>query len=150
MLRKSHSVITEEVREELASFSSRHQDCNVRLYILLGCRMATLGDKNIHVFVNKREGRLFNLEVLIALNLLLFGFTKALSNQGRYSKKKKKLQDVITRCQCDPINKLSFQEHLQFWLFCQVLLELSCKAFSFLWRISIYINSYIGEKWSRN
>lgn len=31
MLRKSHFVVTEDVREELASFSSRHQDCIVRL-----------------------------------------------------------------------------------------------------------------------
>lgn len=92
MLRKSHSVVTKDVRGELASFSSRCQDCIGRLWIFLGhnCRMETLGDKNIHVFVNKREGRLFNLEVLTALNLLLFGFTKALSNQVRYSKKKRK------------------------------------------------------------
>lgn len=50
--------------------------------------METLGDKNICVFVNKREGGWFNLEVLTTLNLLLFGFTKALSNKVRYSKKK--------------------------------------------------------------
>lgn len=86
----------------------------------------------MRVFVNKREGGWYNLEVLTTLNLLLFGFTKALSNEVRYSKTKNKLQDVITRCQYDPINKLSFQEYLQYWLFYQMLLELSCKAFSFL------------------
>lgn len=48
--------------------------------------METLGDKNIHVFVKKREGVLFNLEVLTAINLLMFGFTKAHSNQVTYSK----------------------------------------------------------------
>lgn len=91
MLRKSHSVVTEDVREELASLSSSRQDCVVRVQIFLGhkCTMETLGDKNIHVFDNKREGELFHLEVLTALNLLLFGVAKALSNQVRYSKKKK-------------------------------------------------------------
>jgi len=57
--------------------------------------METLGDKNRHVFLNKREGGLFNLDVLTALNLLLFEFMKALSNQVRYSKKKK-IANVIT------------------------------------------------------
>lgn len=88
--RKNHLVVTEDVKEELASFSRRCQRCIVRLQIFLGqiCRTETLEDKNMHVFVNKREGTLFNLGVLTALNVLLFGFTRIFFYQVRYNKPK--------------------------------------------------------------
>lgn len=87
--RKNHLVVTEDVRKELVSFSRRCQCCIVRLQIFLGhiCRIETLEDKNMHISVNQREGRLFNLGVTTALNVLLFGFTRILSIKWDTEKK---------------------------------------------------------------
>lgn len=147
--RKNHLVVTEDVRKELISFSRRCQCCIVRLQIFLGhiCRIETLEDKNMHISVNQREGRLFNLGVTTALNVLLFGFTRILSI--KWDTEKKKLWDGIRRCQCDAVNKLSFQEHLQFGLFYQVLLKLTAKTLFSMKIINVYL-CCIGEKWSIN
>lgn len=135
--RKNHLVITEDVKEELVSFSRRCQCCIVRLQIFLGwiCRIETFENKNMHVFANKREGRVFNLGVLTALNVLLFRFIRILSIKWNTVKKN-----------CEMVSgdasKLSFKEHLQFGLFfIRCSWSLLSRLSLFPWRLLIFINA---------
>lgn len=148
--RKNHLVVTEDVKEELASFSRRCQRCIVRLQIFLGqiCRTETLEDKNMHVFVNKREGTLFNLGVLTALNVLLFGFTRIFSI--KWDTINQKIWGGIRRCQWDKINKTVISGTLATWALLLGSLEAYCQDPLFSMKIINLYQCCIGEKWSIN